>query len=84
VALASNARGFAGCRNRHGAVWVELFDGFVPLRSSLDFFHDPYQPPALTRAKQAAILYDWVVVETGYILASGTKHSSQVWRVPPS
>jgi hypothetical protein len=55
----------------------------LPLRTSVDLFSDPTQPSALTRAKQAAALYDKLIVEVGYFDVSVTQHGASNWWTPP-
>jgi hypothetical protein len=55
----------------------------LPLRTSVDLFSDPAQPSALTRAKQAAVLHDTVVVEIGFLDVSLTQHGGMQWWTPP-
>lgn len=45
---------------------------FFPLRTSVELFEDPNSPEAVTRAKQAAVLYDELVFETGLYEVSVT------------
>lgn len=49
---------------------------FFPLRTGVELFSDPSLPDAVTRAKQAAVLYDELIVEAGLyevtITQSGT------------
>lgn len=55
----------------------------LPLRTSVDLFSDPSQPSALTRAKQAAVLYDAMTVEMGFLDVSMTPHGgSTTWKPP--
>jgi|SRR5215217_52611 len=55
----------------------------LPLRTSVDLFSDPSQPSALTRAKQAAVLHDTVVVEIGFLDVSLTPQGGMQWWTPP-
>lgn len=55
----------------------------LPLRTSVDLFSDPAQPSALTRAKQAAVLHDTVVVEIGFLDVSLTPQGGTQWWTPP-
>jgi hypothetical protein len=54
----------------------------LPLRTSAEFFSDPRQPSALTRAKQAAVLYDTVVIEGGFLEVLLMEHRSRLWWTP--
>ena len=56
---------------------------FLPLRSSVELFSDPSQPPALVRAKQAAVLFEEVIVEAGYVDISILENGSSSWWTPP-
>ena len=49
----------------------------------MDLFSDPRQPSALTRAKQAAVLHDVVVVEVGFLDVSLTEHGGSAFWKPP-
>jgi hypothetical protein len=40
---------------------------FFPLRTSVELFEERRSPPAVVRAKEAAILYDRVIFETGLL-----------------
>ncbi len=55
---------------------------YFPLRSSVELFRDPESPEPVTRAKQAAVLYDEVVFEVGLFDASFTAEGSFVNYVP--
>lgn len=55
----------------------------LPLRTSVDLFSDPSQPSALTRAKQAAVLYDTMTVEVGFLDVSITAHGGHTMWKPP-
>lgn len=55
----------------------------LPLRTSVDLFSDPIQPSAQTRAKQAAVLHDKLVVELGFLDVSLTTHGGSLWWTPP-
>lgn len=55
----------------------------LPLRTSVDLFSDARQPSALARAKQAAVLYDTVLVELGFLDVSITEHGGTQWWTPP-
>jgi hypothetical protein len=56
---------------------------FFPLRSSVDFFHDPESPEPVAKAKQAAVLFDEVYFEDGLINASLTKQGSWTMQMHP-
>jgi hypothetical protein len=49
-------------------------------RSSIS---DPTQPSALTRAKQAAVLHNRVIVELGFYDVALTDHGGVQWWTPP-
>jgi hypothetical protein len=55
---------------------------YLPLRSSVEFFQDSTSPEPVTRAKQAAILYDEVVFEDGLLDASLTESGSFINYMP--
>lgn len=55
---------------------------YLPLRSSIELFLDRESPEPVTRAKQAAILYDEVVFEDGLLDASLTHDGSIVNYMP--
>jgi hypothetical protein len=55
---------------------------YLPLRSSVELFRDPESPEPVTRAKQAAVLYDEVVFEDGLLDASLTHDGSFVNYMP--
>lgn len=57
---------------------------FFPLRTSVELFDDPDSPAAITRAKQAAVLYDELVFEVGLYNVSVTPEGSQAWTTPPT
>lgn len=56
---------------------------FFPLRTSVELFADPTSPTAVTRAKEAAILYDELFFETGVYDASITPNGSTNFWTPP-
>lgn len=56
---------------------------FFPLHTSVELFDDPDSPMAVTRAKQAAVLYDELVFEVGLYDVSVTPEGSQDWTTPP-
>lgn len=57
---------------------------FFPLRTSVELFEDRNSPEAVTRAKQAAVLYDELIFETGLYRVSITPEGSSGWLTPPS
>lgn len=57
---------------------------FFPLRTSVELFEDPDSPAAVTRAKQAAVLYDELVFEVGLYDVSITPQGSRDWTTPPT
>jgi len=54
-----------------------------PLRTGVELFSDPSMPAAVSRAKQAAVLYDEVVFETGLYEVSIAETGSSGWWHPP-
>jgi hypothetical protein len=56
---------------------------YLPLRSSVEWFENPESPEPVTRAKQAAVLYDEVVFEDGLLDASLTTQGSFVHYLHP-
>lgn len=57
---------------------------FFPLKSGVELFEDPSSPEAVTRAKEAAVLYDEVIFEDGlYDVAITPQGSTNFW-TPPS
>jgi hypothetical protein len=46
---------------------------YFPLRASVELFSDPQSPVALTRVKEAAVLYDRLIVEDGLYDATFTE-----------
>jgi hypothetical protein len=57
---------------------------FFPLKSGVELFDDPASPEAVTRAKEAAVLYDEVIFEDGlYDVAITPQGSTNFW-TPPS
>ena len=57
---------------------------FFPLKSGVELFEDPSSPEAVTRAKEAAVLYDEVIFEDGlYDIAITPQGSTNFW-TPPS
>lgn len=55
---------------------------FFPLRTSVELFKDPDSPEAITRAKQAAVLYDEIIFESGLYDVSITPKGSTGWTTP--
>jgi len=53
-----------------------------PLRVGVELFSDSWMPEAVTRAKQAAILYDEVVFETGLYEVSIAQTGANDWWTP--
>lgn len=53
-----------------------------PLRTGVELFADPSMPEAVARAKQAAVLYDEVVFETGLYEVSIAKTGTSGWWHP--
>jgi hypothetical protein len=62
---------------------VGMQRAYFPLRSSVELFADPSSPEPVSRAKQAAILYDEVVFEVGLLDASITALGSLENYQPP-
>jgi hypothetical protein len=57
---------------------------FFPLKSGVELFEDPSSPEAVTRAKEAAVLYDEMIFEGGlYDVAITPQGSTNFW-TPPS
>jgi hypothetical protein len=56
---------------------------FFPLRSAVELFVDPRNPDAVTKAKEAAILYDEVTFEVGMLDVSITPNGSTSFWNPP-
>jgi len=53
---------------------------FFPLRTSVELFRDRHSPTAVVRAKEAAILYDRVIFETGLLdVTISTGGSNSFW-----
>lgn len=53
---------------------------FFPLRTSVELFVDPTSPAAVTRAKEAALLYERLIFETGLLeVTIGETGSSSFW-----
>jgi DNA-directed RNA polymerase subunit F len=57
---------------------------FFPLKSGVELFEDPTSPEAVTRAKEAAVLYDEVIFEDGLYDVSITPQGSTNFWTPPS
>jgi hypothetical protein len=58
---------------------------FFPLRSAVELFSDPRSPDAVTKAKEAAVLYDELIFETGLLDVSITSNgSTSFWNPPES
>ena len=56
---------------------------FFPLRSAVELFVDPRSPDVVTKAKEAAILYDEVTFEVGMLDVSITPNGSTSFWNPP-
>jgi hypothetical protein len=57
---------------------------FFPLKSGVELFEDSSSPEAITRAKEASVLYDEVIFEDGlYDVAITPQGSTNFW-TPPS
>jgi hypothetical protein len=54
-----------------------------PLRTSVELFTDPKSPEAVTRAKEAAVLFDEVGFETGLYHVGISDDGSFDWWTPP-
>jgi hypothetical protein len=57
---------------------------FFPLRTSVELFEDPKSPAAVVRAKEAAILYDRLIFETGVLDVSVGTGGLLPWWFPPA
>jgi hypothetical protein len=55
---------------------------YFPLKSSVELFDDREGPEAVTRVKQAAILYDEVVIEDGLFTAAISTQGGNSWWEP--
>ena len=56
---------------------------FFPLRTSVELFEDRHSPAAVVRAKEAAVLYDLIVCETGLLdVTVSTGGGTQFWYPP--
>lgn len=56
---------------------------FFPLRSAVELFSDLRSPDAVTKAKEAAVLYDELIFETGMLDVSITPTGSTSFWNPP-
>jgi hypothetical protein len=56
---------------------------FFPLRTSVELFRDPSSPEAVTRAKEAAVLFDEVGFETGLYTVAIADTGYFDWWTPP-
>ena len=56
---------------------------YFPLRSSVELFGDRRTPAAVTRAKQAAVLYDRLFIEVGLLQVHVLDAGSSTWWTPP-
>ena len=56
---------------------------FFPLRSAVELFSDPRSPDAVTKAKEAAVLYDELIFEVGLLDVSITPDGSTSFWNPP-
>lgn len=56
---------------------------FFPLRSAVERFSDPRSPDAVTKAKEAAILFDEVIFEDGLLDVSITPNGATSFWNPP-
>ena len=56
---------------------------FFPLRSAVELFADPRSPDAVTKAKEAAVLYDELIFEDGLLDVSITPNGSANFWNPP-
>lgn len=57
---------------------------FFPLKTGVELFEDRESPEAVTRAKEAAVLYDEVIFEDGLYDATITPNGSTNFWTPPS
>ena len=58
---------------------------FFPLRSAVELFSEPRTPDAVTKAKEAAVLYDELIFEVGLLDVSITSNgSTSFWNPPQS
>jgi len=56
---------------------------FFPLRSAVELFVDPLSPNAVTKAKEAAVLYDEMIFEDGMLDVTITPNGSTSFWNPP-
>jgi hypothetical protein len=56
---------------------------YFPLRSSVEWFLDPTSPTAVTKVKEAAVLFDRLYIETGLLDVTITPTGSMQWWSPP-
>jgi hypothetical protein len=54
-----------------------------PLRSAVELFSDPRSPGAVTKAKEAAVLYDELIFEVGLLDVSITPNGGASFWIPP-
>ena len=54
-----------------------------PLRTSVELFHDPRSPDAVTKAKEAAVLYDELIFEFGLLDVTITPQGGSHFWIPP-
>lgn len=54
-----------------------------PLRSAVELFSDPRSPGAVTKAKEAAVLYDELIFEMGLLDVSITPSGGPSFWIPP-
>lgn len=55
---------------------------YFPLKTSVELFGDRETPEAIARVKQAAALYDEVIVEDGLFTAGISTEGGNSWWVP--
>lgn len=56
---------------------------FFPLKSGVELFEDRSSPQAVTRAKEAAVIYDEVIFEEGlYDITITPEGSTNFWTPP--
>lgn len=56
---------------------------FFPLRTSVELFAEPSSPDAVTKTKEAAVLYDEVIFEAGLLDVAVTPNGSTAFWTPP-
>jgi hypothetical protein len=56
---------------------------FFPLRCSVEWFSDPSSPAAVTKAKEAAVLFEHLVFEVGLLDVTITPSASMALWTPP-